>query len=130
MTVSARAGAICQSKPSCDGLTAKWSWVAALQDRSPAVVREAADALLRESRDCTRELGVRYRDVLQAHAHIVRNNWDGVAQIGSVALPALFNAAESEVHDVRDGAKALLCKMLSPFVPVLQPPEVPSAHSA
>ena len=98
--------------------------LAALQDRSPQVVREAADALLRESVDCSRELGARYRDLLQAHADIVRHNWDAVAEIGPAALPALFKAGECEVQDVSDGAKTLIRKMLSPFVPELRTPEV------
>lgn len=104
--------------------------LAALQDRSPQVVREAADALLRESVDCGRELGARYREVLQAHADIVRHNWDAVAKIGPAALPALFKAGDSEVHDVSDGAKALMRKMLLPFVPELRTPGASSRTSS
>jgi HEAT repeat protein/ADP-heptose:LPS heptosyltransferase len=94
--------------------------ITSLRDRSPAVVREAADALLREEVDCGRELGPRYREVLQAHAEIVRLKWDAVAAIGPPAIPALFHAAGSEVFDVSHGAKVLLARMLTPFVPRLQ----------
>jgi HEAT repeat protein len=101
----------------------KGDLLAALEDRSPAVVREAADALLRERVDCSRELGARYRDVLQANADIARQNWDAVARAGPAALPALFKAAESEVHDVREGARTLLRTMLLPFLREVRPSE-------
>ena len=95
--------------------------LAALQDRSPQVVREAADALLREGVDCGRELGARYREVLQAHADIVRHNWDAVASAGNVALPALFKAAACDNKEVEQGAKDLIRDLLSPFVSKLAP---------
>ncbi len=95
---------------------AKAELLAALQDRWPRVSREAAQALVAAGVDCRRELGSRYRDLLQAYVDIDKQDWEAVARLGPLVLPALFKAAESDVHDVKHGAKELLRKMLSPFV--------------
>ena len=98
-------------------LRRKAELLAALQDRWPGVPREAALALTAAGVDCTRELGAHYRALLQAYVDIDKQNWEAVARLGPAVLPAI-QAAESEVHDVKHGAKVLLRKMLSPFVPV------------
>ena len=95
---------------------AKAELLAALQDRWPAVAREAAQALLRVGVDCSRELGSHYRDLLQAYVDIDGQNWGAVARLGPIVLPALFKAAQSDVYDVGHGAKMLAREMLSPFV--------------
>jgi hypothetical protein len=95
---------------------AKVELLAALQDRWPAVWREAAQALLQGGVDCSRELGSQYRDLLQAYIDIDRQNWEAVARLGPAVLPALFKAAKCDIHDLKDGAKALARKMLSPLV--------------
>src|SRR2546423_9488078 len=67
--------------------TVKPELLAALEDPEPAVVREAADALLRRGLDCGRELGARYRDQLSVYAALTRYDWDAVERVGPVALP-------------------------------------------
>jgi hypothetical protein len=95
---------------------AKAELLAALKDRWAGVFSEAAQALIRENVDCTRELGARYRELLQGYVDIAKQNWDEVARLGPMVLPALFNAAECDIHDVKHGAKELARKMVSPFV--------------
>ena len=91
--------------------------LAALEDPWPVVVREAVEALLREQVDCSRELGPKWRQHLQAHLNVVQGNWDSVEQLGPAALPALFAAGKSEGYDTRHGARSLLRRILSPYVP-------------
>jgi len=79
-------------------------------------MREASQALLRAEIDCSRELGPHYRDLLQAYIDIDKQNWDAVAALGPKVLPALSQASNSDLHDVKDGAKKLLARMLTPFV--------------
>ena len=97
-------------------IEAKSELLAALQDRWPAVAREAAKALLNAGIDCNRELGPRHRELLQAYIDIDRQDWDAVQKLGPLVLPALFKAAECDIHDLKHGAKVLLAKMLTPFV--------------
>jgi HEAT repeat protein len=101
--------------------TVKRDLLAALEDREPAVVREAADILLRESVDCSRELGPRYRDQIQVHALICRQDWRAVQRLGSAAFPALFRAAESDNDVVRREARAFLRQALAHRAPHLFP---------
>jgi hypothetical protein len=82
-------------------------------------VREAATALLRQRIDCSRELGPRYGDILQAHVDIIDGRWDAVGQVGPEALPALFRAARSGAYVLAQGARTLLRQMLPPLVPTL-----------
>jgi hypothetical protein len=107
------------------GLAVKPDLLAALQDRWPPVVRQASEALLRADVDCTRELGPRYRELLEAEVDIARQDWRAVATQGPLVLPALFRAARSDDHDVRAGAKVLLREMLAEFVPHLTAPAPP-----
>ncbi|HXJ77994.1 MAG TPA: hypothetical protein VMS64_04845 [Candidatus Methylomirabilis sp.] len=100
-----------------NAVAAKATLLAALDDPWPTVVREAADALLRENVDCSRELGPRFRQQLQAHADVVRRNWEAVGQAGSDALPALFRGGKSEYHDVRHEAKQALREVLGRYLP-------------
>ena len=93
--------------------------LAALGDGSAWVVREAAAALLRGHVDCGRELGSGYRALLQAYVDGARENWEAVARVGPAAIPVLFRLAENELHDVSRGAKVVLRRMLSPWVPAL-----------
>jgi hypothetical protein len=93
--------------------------LAALQDRWPEVVSEAASGLLRAKVDCQHELGPRYREVIQSYKDAVEQRWEAATGIGPAALPALFNAAESDVDDVRTGARAALRRLLAPFIPKL-----------
>ena len=95
---------------------AKKALLRALADRSPGVMREAADALLQHGADCSRELGARYGEVLRVHADIAQRNWPAVARAGEVALPALFKAADCENDDIKQGAKDLMRGILAPFV--------------
>jgi hypothetical protein len=94
--------------------------LAALKDRSPIVVREAADALLRGAVDCSRELGTRYASLLQAYADGTREQWEIVAQLGPHALPVLFHLAKCDLHDVAWGATLVLREMLPTWVPPLR----------
>ena len=94
--------------------------LAALEDGSPHVLREAADALLREAVDCSRELGPSYSSLLQAYADGARAKWEAVAQIGPLALPALFRLAKSDLYDVSWGATLVLRRMLPTWVPSLR----------
>ena len=95
-------------------LEAKPQLLAALKDRWPAVWREAAQALM--NIDCSRELGLRYRELLQAYVDIEKQKWNEVAGLGPMVLPALFNAAECDIHDLKYGAKELARRIVSPFV--------------
>jgi hypothetical protein len=95
---------------------AKVEMLEGLQDRWPAVSREAAQALLVGGVDCRRELGPHYSDLLQAYTDIEKLDWNAVARRGTIALPALFKAADSDVYDVKHGAKRLLREMLTPFL--------------
>jgi len=95
---------------------AKVEMLAGLQDRWPAVSREAAQALLVGGVDCRRELGPHYRDLLHAYIDIERLDWKAVASRGTIVLPALFKATDSDVYDVKHGAKQLLREMLTPFL--------------
>jgi hypothetical protein len=104
----------------CASETRKAALLGALDDPWPTVVREAADALLREGLDCSRELGTRFREQLQLHADVVRRNWEVVRLAGPAALPALFRAGKSENEDVRSEARALLRQLLGPYVPGLE----------
>jgi HEAT repeat protein len=90
----------------------------ALDDPEPAVVRAAAEALLRPGIDCARELGPGSRALLQAHVDAVRQDWEAVARIGPAALPALFRASRSDAKGVREGAKRTLRRLLAPYVPI------------
>jgi hypothetical protein len=103
----------------CETASVKAALLAALDDPAPGVVREAADALLRSSVDCARELGSRYREQLQLHADLARGRWDTVRAAGSAALPALFRGAKSDHRDTRREAKSLLRELVAPYVPQL-----------
>ena len=94
--------------------------IAALKDRWPTVLKEAAEALLESGIDCSYELGAGYKQILQAHKDIAAQNWEAVARMGPAALPALFQASQSEVYDISYGAKRLSAEMVGPFVPVLR----------
>lgn len=95
--------------------------LAALEDPWPAVVKEAASALLRAEVDCSRELGSGFRDLLQLEIDIAERRWTEVERRGLAALPALRRAASSDYGDVRDGAKAMVTKLLGPVVSRLRP---------
>ena len=109
---------------------AKAELIAALQDRWPGVMREASQALLRAEIDCSRELGAHYRELLQGYIDIDKQNWDAVAALRPKVLPALSHAANSDLHDVKDGAKKLLARILTPFVPGRGARGLPSAGSS
>ena len=111
-------------------LGAKEELLAGLKDRWPGVMREASQALLRAEIDCSRELGPHYRELLQAYIDIDKQNWDAVAALGPKVLPALSHAANSDLHDVKDGAKKLLAGMLSPFVAARGGKGTPTAPSS
>lgn len=93
--------------------------LAALEDREPSVVREAADALLRRQVDCRYALGSRYREHIQAHAAIARQHWLSVARLGGAALPALVRAAESDNDVIRREARTTLARRLARTSPSL-----------
>ena len=94
--------------------------LAALTDRSPLVLREAADALLRGAVDCSRELGPRYASLLQAYADGASEKWETVRQLGPLALPVLFQLAKCDLYDVMWGATLVLQEMLPTWVPPLR----------
>jgi hypothetical protein len=94
--------------------------LAALADRSPLVLREAADALLRGAVDCSRELGPRYAGLLQAYVDGAREKWEAVTQLGPLALPVLFQLAKCDLYDVTWGATLVLREMLPTWVPPLR----------
>ena len=99
--------------------------LAALGDRSAWVVQAAAAALLRGEVNCGREMGPGYRTLLRAYVNGANQNWEAVARVGPPALPVLFRLAQNELHDVQWGAKAVLRRMLSPWVPTLPDPGPP-----
>jgi hypothetical protein len=109
---------------------AKVELIAALQDRWPGVMREASQALLRAEIDCSRELGAHYPELLQGYIDIDKQNWDAVAALGPKVIPALSQAANSDLHDVKDGAKKLLARILTPFVPTRGTRHIPTASSS
>src|SRR5208337_783007 len=88
--------------------TAKRDLLAALEDRAPTVVRAAAEGLLRGNVDCGRELGPRYRELLQIQLDIVDQNWDVVTAAGAAAFPALFRAAKCESYVLASQARAVM----------------------
>jgi hypothetical protein len=91
--------------------------LAALEDREPVVVREAADILLRERIDCSRELGTRYRERIQAYALVCRQDWRAVQGLGAAAFPALFRAAGSDNDVIRREARFVLRPTLASGMP-------------
>jgi hypothetical protein len=93
--------------------------LAALEDREPSVVREAADALLRGNVDCRDALGSRYRERIEAHAEVARQHWAAVARLGAAAFPALFRAAESDNDVIRREARWTLARTLRLHIPHL-----------
>lgn len=101
--------------------------LAALADRSPLVLREAADALLRDAVDCSRELGPRYASLLQAYADGAREKWEAVTPLGPLALPVLFQLAKGDLYDVTWGATLVLREMLPAWVPPLRETTLGSA---
>lgn len=106
--------------------------LAALEDREPSVVREAADALLRGNVDCRYALGSRYREHIEAHAEITRQHWPAVARLGAAGLPALFRAAESDNDVIRRGARRTLARTLGLHLPRLssRPGSMPAAGAS
>jgi hypothetical protein len=106
-----------------DPIGSKADLLRALGDRWPAVVREAAAALLRGDVDCSRELGSGYPQLLQAYVDGVSENWDAVREVGPPVLPVLIRLAKTEVLDVQWGATETLRRMLSAWVPGLASPE-------
>jgi hypothetical protein len=90
--------------------------VAGLNDVCSRVVVGAAQALMGGEVDCAHELGPRYREMLQAHIDIGRQNWEAVSSVGPRVLPALMLATRSDAPAVRAGAKRLLLQLIAPFV--------------
>ncbi|HXJ77995.1 MAG TPA: HEAT repeat domain-containing protein [Candidatus Methylomirabilis sp.] len=97
----------------------RFTLLAALEDSSPTVMRAAAHALLRGGVDCSRELGPRYREYLQAHIDIVNGEWDSVIRVGLIALPLLFRAAHSGSYVLSHDARATLRAVLPRYAPGL-----------
>jgi hypothetical protein len=95
---------------------AKADLLDALYAPSPGVVRAAADGLLRANVDCSRELGPRYRELLQIQLDIIDNNWDAVIAAGSAAFPALFRAGKCDSHVLAMEARAVLRRVLNPYL--------------
>jgi hypothetical protein len=89
--------------------------VAALQDRERTVRLRAAEALLHGEVDCSRELGARYQEHLQAYCEIARQHWAAVVKLGSAALPALAIAAEDENEIIRRETRWVLRRLLPAY---------------
>jgi hypothetical protein len=82
-----------------------------LEQHSELLAREI-DGLVEEGYVVRSALGPRYREHLQAHAAIARQNWAAVSRLGSAAHLGLFRAAESDNDVIRREARWTLARTL------------------